>query len=165
MKDNYQYALDEQNDVIPGSDLYYAYTGAGFAMLIDRDGTGVRVQIGTRNVLGVSDDELVLYVSDQISAEEASEAASILAASEKVASEAASTLAEHEHQEASEAEAEASGCSYDALTKNELKELLDARELSYHGNMVKSTLIAILLSDDETENGEEGEMPVTTAEE
>lgn len=55
-----KYALDEQNNLIRGDLLTFAYSGSGVATLIDKAGTGYRVAVGTRNLKAIDGDTLVL---------------------------------------------------------------------------------------------------------
>lgn len=48
-----KYALDADHNLVPGDDLTFAYMGSGVATFIDKDGTGFRIPIGTRNLAGV----------------------------------------------------------------------------------------------------------------
>jgi len=57
MVDDYRYAIDADKNLVPGSVLRFAYSGSGVATLIDRDGTGFKVPVGTRNLATIFTNE------------------------------------------------------------------------------------------------------------
>lgn len=60
MSDEYKYTIDELQTLRRGCDLRFAYSGAGVATLIDRQGNGAKVAVGTFNLKAIDGDELVL---------------------------------------------------------------------------------------------------------
>ena len=54
-----KYALDTDHNLVPGDDLTFKYMGSGVATFVDKDDTGFRIPIGTRNLDWISADGTV----------------------------------------------------------------------------------------------------------
>lgn len=56
----HEYAMDDEGNLVRGDALTFAYSGSGVATLIDGAGTGFKVRVGTRNLLAIEGDTLIL---------------------------------------------------------------------------------------------------------